>query len=324
MTDGIVTSGVLEVTGDGDPDGKITSVVLEVVGDVDEYVAPTRNVNFFMHLLPRGAAWFLTPTGKALRRFWEALAEVRDSAVDYMDDVWADMFPSTTRELTAWEQAFGIFRLDLTDAERRTRLDGLWKATGGQSPRYIQDTLQNSGFDAYVHEWWQLPATDPPVARNPYTALGAFVLGCGDPEMECGEPLAECGSTTPQNGYMLVNKIYTTRTDYTCLCGEALMECGEATAVCGENTGVIFERVDYPVPSDPNQWPYILYIGGATFPDQAVIASSRMEEFEDLLLKICPAQLWIALLVDYRAVIIEDETGFFVIEDETGFQLIEE
>jgi hypothetical protein len=123
---------------------------------------------------------------------------------------------------------------------------------------------------------------------------------------------------------MLVNKIYTTRSNLTCLCGEALMQCGEPLAQCNQNTGVIFERVNYPIPNDPLQWPYIIYIGGATFPDQATVASSRQDEFEDLLLKICPAHLWIGLLVDYRAVIIEDETGFDVIEDETGFLLIEE
>lgn len=406
-------------------------------------------IDFFKHLLPRAEAWSLVQA-KQLRDFFQGLVGSKDDLVSFMDDVWADLFPATTRELTAWEQAFGIFKLSLSEAERRTRLDGLWKATGGQSPRYIQDTLQNAGFDAYVHEWWEtnllvdgnmeasgtgawsagdgaslsketisprggtqvlritdvnlgnarqsvlifgdtyraygfargdggsapivrsagssaawtgttstawqefdvqflatggqfilekdavsgyvdfdsvtvetVPRTSPPTVRNPYTALGAFVLGCGDPEMECGEPLAACGSTTPQNGYMLVNKIYTTRTGYTCLCGEALMECGEATAACGENTGVIFERVDYPVPSDPNQWPYILYIGGETFPDQAIIASNRIEEFEDLLLKICPAQLWIALLVSYQATIIEDATGFDVIEDASGDLLIE-
>jgi hypothetical protein len=320
---GRVTSGVLEASTDGDPNGRVTQVVLEVLADVETYVAPTKNVDFFMHLLPRGAAWLLTPIGKSLRRFWEALAYTRDDFVSFMDDVWADMFPATTRELTAWEQAFGIFKLDLSDADRRTRLDGLWKATGGQSPRYIQDTLQSSGFNAYVHEWWELPATDPPVARVPFTALGASVLGCGDPEMECGEPLAECGSTTEQLGYMLVNKLYTTRTDLTCLCGEAIMECGEPLAECGQNTGIIFDRVTYPVPQDPNQWPYILYIGGATFPDQAIIASNRIEEFEDLLLKICPAQLWIALLVSYQATIIEDATGFDVIEDASSDLLIE-
>jgi hypothetical protein len=48
-----------------------------------------------------------------------------------------------------------------------------------------------------------------------------------------------------------------------------------------------------------------------------------MDEFEDLLLKICPAHLWIGVLVDFTGVIIEDETGFNVVEDETGFQLVE-
>jgi hypothetical protein len=322
MTDGRITRGVLGVAGDGDPKGRMTRVAIEVLASTEVYVPPEKNPSFFMHLLPRAEAWNLT-ISKQLRKFFEALVAVKDDAVEFLDLIWFDMFPATTRELTAWEQSFGLFRLDLTEAERRERLDGLWKATGGQSPRYIQDTMQGAGFDVYVHDWWELPATDPPVARNPYTALGASVLGCGDPLMMCGEPIAQCGATTVYNGYMLVNKIYTTQTQLTCLCGEALMQCGEPLANCNENTGVIFNRVDYPIPTDPNQWPYIIYVGGATFPDPANIGSSRMDEFEDLLLKICPAHLWIGVLVDFTGVIIEDETGFNVVEDETGFQLVE-
>lgn len=280
------------------------------------------SVSFFQHLLPRAEAWRLTTT-KQLREFFEGLVGSKDDFVEFMDLLWLDMFPVTTRELTAWEQSFGLYRLDLTEAERRERLDGLWKATGGQSPRYIQDTLQAAGFDVYVHEWWVLPAGSPPVARNPYTALGAVLLGCGEALMQCGEPIAQCGATTAYNGYMLVNKIYTTRTDLTCLCGEALMQCGEARAQCNENSGVVFERVNYPVPTDQTKWPYIYYVGGATFPDAANVGASRMDEFEDLLLKMSPAHLWIGVLVNYRSVIIEDETGFDVIEDETGFQLVE-
>ena len=106
----------------------------------------------------------------------------------------------------------------LTEQERRDRLDASWKATGGQSPRYIQDTLQAAGFDVYVHEWW-IPGSEPAVGikecvppRNPNNFLTngqqASRVACGEPLAECGEPLSQCGERYNYAvGYPLVNTI---------------------------------------------------------------------------------------------------------------------
>lgn len=319
-----ITRAALEVAGDGDPDVRITRAALEVIATLDEYVEPPKDIGFFLHLLPRAHAWTLTKVSKRLHKFWEALTCAKDDFVAHVDQIWLDMFPAYTRELSAWEAVFGLYRLDLTEAERRQRLSGLWAATGGQSPRYIQDTLQAAGFDVYVHEWWDLPLTDPPVVRNPFLSLGGVQPGCSDPFAECGEPIMECGNFTGAgSGYMLVNKLYTARTFYTCLCGEASMECGEPDAQCGENSGVIYERVNYPIPSDPDQWPYIIYIGGETFGDFATVSASRFDELEDLILKIVPAHLWVGMLVDFINYLVEDFTLNNVIDDFTSDDLIE-
>lgn len=277
------------------------------------------SLSIFQHLLPRARAWTINKVGKQLRQLFEGLVEpVIEDTREYFDLIWYDLFPSTTREIPTWEAVYGITDTGQTEQERRDRLDALWKAQGGQDPQYIQDTMQAAGFDVYVHEWWELPATSPPVARNPYLALGTNTYGCGDPLMECGEEIAQCGNHFVSNGYMLVNKIYTSQIDYICLCGEAGMECGEARAQCGENNGYIFVRKQYPIPPDPNDWPYILYIGGQTFPDEAAVPAERIDEFEDLLLKICPMQQWIALLIDVQSVVIEKSTGNTVIVKSTG------
>jgi hypothetical protein len=42
-------------------------------------------------------------------------------------------------------------------------------------------------------------------------------------------------------------------------------------------------------------------VGGETYPNLAQVAANRRDEFEDLLLKLCPAQLWIGVLVGYSA-----------------------
>ncbi len=256
-------------------------------------------VGIFKHLLPRGKAWRLT-IDKPLRQFFEGLSmALLDDAREHIDLVYLDLFPEYTRELDAWELQWNLPNTGLSDADRRTRLAARWAAKGGQSPRYIQDTLQAEGFPVFVHDWW-VPASNPPVARNPFEVLPSPGIGCGEPGAECGEPGVECGETlNPGEGYLLVNKLYSASVNGLTGCGEALAECGEDVMECGNYDGFIFNRREYEVPTDPSLWPYILYIGGQTWGNNAVIPEARREEFEDLCLKICPAQLWIALMVSY-------------------------
>jgi hypothetical protein len=60
-----------------------------------------------------------------------------------------------------------------------------------------------------------------------------------------------------------------------------------------------FGNKQYNITTDPDTWPYYLYIGGETFGDLAQIPESRRTEFETLCLKICPNQQWIGALVEY-------------------------
>ena len=269
-------------------------------------------LNFFKHILPRARAWSLT-VGKNLRSFFEAVATLGSDAEAFFAGVWNDLFPDTTRELDEWENQFNLPDTNLSDADRRARLAGVWQAQGGQSPRYIQDALQDAGFDVYLHKWWE-PGTEPAVGvkscvspRNPqlylrkeYTGLkNIFIVGCGEPEAECGEAFMSCGDSVEPLGYPLVNKIFETVRDEIVLCGESIAECGEPDAGCGNYLGFIDIPLNYIVPADPAKWPYFLYVGGATFPDLASIPSSRRDEFEELLLKICPSQQWLGILAEY-------------------------
>jgi hypothetical protein len=281
-------------------------------------------MSVFKHLLPRARATSII-VDKPLRQLFEGLSPSFETLIEYFEDIWLDIFPQTTRHIYQWERTFGIpigQGIALTEQQRRDRLDGYWQAIGGQSPRYIEDTLQAAGFDVYVHEFWELPATDPPTIRNPYVALGQVLYGCGDPQVQCGEPLALCGNSPDKDGYFLVNKLYVAGKDYTVGCGDTLAQCGEPTALCGENDGLRFFRIEYPTPSDPNVWPHIYYIGAQTFPDEAIISPDRIEEFEDLVLKISPAHLWVCLLVSVQDNVIEKSTGNTVIEKSTGNTVI--
>jgi hypothetical protein len=204
--------------------------------------------------------------------------------------------------LELWEDQFGLEpSTTLTEEERRDRLDARWKAVGGQSPRYIQDTLQNAGFDIYIHDWWA-PGSNPPIARNPLELLEndetVYQTECGELLAECGEPGAFCG-LIQGDGELIVNKIQETVTVVTVLCGEPGAQCGETEAMAGNFTEIISDFKQYTIPSDSSKFPYFIYFGSETFGQNAIVYEDRQSELCDLLLSICPAHLWIGLFVDY-------------------------
>lgn len=268
-------------------------------------------LDVFKHLLPTGRAWQIT-IGKRLRSLFEGLTAAPEDAKDYIDDVYDDLFPDTTRELSAWEDQFGLPSTQLSEAQRRSRLDATWKALGGQDPRYIEDTLRAAGFDVYVHEWWVPNGLHPtggsvngdvvPVARDPFAYLWDGVaprqyVGCGHNSAYCGGDLMFADSNNSPPGYPLVNKVRETVVSVIGA-GHALAFCGGDTAACGAEV-VSYRRKQYVIPADPTKYPYFLYIGGQNFPDVATVPLSRRDEFEDLCLKICPLEQWLGILVTY-------------------------
>jgi len=234
----------------------------------------------FKHLLPQARAWQLT-INKQLKQFFEGLTvALIDDTRTFLDEIFQDIDPAETRELDTWETQFGLPNTSLSEADRRNRLDAAWKATGGQSPRYIQDTLQDNGFDVYVHEWW-VPGTEPAVgvkscvaARNAATIL-----------------------VSPK--YPLVNIVLETTPDLIVLAGEAIAQAGEVDAQAGNYIDFKDARREYVTPLNSDQHHYFLYIGAASFGTLAQIDSGRRDEFEALCLKICPCHLWLGMIVEY-------------------------
>jgi uncharacterized protein YmfQ (DUF2313 family) len=219
----------------------------------------------FQHLLPRSRAWSLV-TDKTLRRFFEGLAAgAAAPARAAVDSVWLELLPETTTELIEWEQQFGLWGSG-TEAQRRAALSAAWSATGGQSPRYLQDTVQAAGFDLYIHGW---RAPDDSV-RNPHNHTTHPLLGT----VQCDDDTA------------------------------AQSQCGDAEAQCdrflvGDPGYLVNELLNYeappPIPADPLTWRHFVYWGGETFDTPAVVPDSRLLELKRLLLKLCPAHLWIVL-----------------------------
>lgn len=266
-------------------------------------------LRIFKHLLPNARAWRLT-IDKKLRQFFEGLTGLGEDVNIFFDGVWLDIFPETTRQIPEWEKQFGLSNTIVNEQERRDRLDATWKALGGQSPRYIQDTLQAAGFDVYVHEWW-VPGTEAAVnvkaaatARDPFLYLNDGIQPLqyysvdGGADMQDGDiAKAMDGASIQPSGYPLVNKILIPSVD---VIGDGSSEMIDG-GINAQDGGflTVYSLKLYELPADPTKYPYFLYIGGATFPDRANIPVSRRNEFETLCLKICPTQQWLGILVDY-------------------------
>ena len=141
-----------------------------------------------------------------------------------------------------------------------------------------------------------------PEARNPFLYLWDGVsprefIGTGHDQAYCGGDLMYSNSQDSVPGYPLVNKILESA-DGNIGVGHQLMYAGGDTAAVGV-TIVGYGFKQYVMPADPDTYPYYLYIGGEVFPEVATLPLSRKDEFEALCLKICPAEQWLGILVNY-------------------------
>ena len=254
-------------------------------------------IGMFRYLLPTGKAWRLT-INKQLRQFFEGLTWLQTDVKTYTDSAYTDMFPQTTRLLDELEAEYGYLPGSLTEQERRDRLSARMASVGGQSPKYLQNTLQAAGFNVYIHEWW---SDDTPTARNPNEFLvnvGTLGWTLGNPYFTLGNPAATLGGGGG-NGTVLVNKIVTTVPEFPNTLGNPAFTLGGATSTLGYFTSYAPKAKEYPIPNDPSLWPHFLYFGAETFPELAQVPADRRDEFETLLLRICPAHLWLGLLIQY-------------------------
>ena len=109
-----------------------------------------------------------------------------------------------------------------------------------------------------LYVWENSPAQDPSIF------FVASLMQCGEPLAQCGEPDAQAQHFT---GELIVNgDIFDFTVDYVVQCGETLAQCGEYTALAGNFTGVTRTKIEYPIPTDPKDWPLVFFVGGpATF-----------------------------------------------------------
>jgi hypothetical protein len=218
-----------------------------------------------------------TAQGLQLWRFLKALSFAPEKAVYYVDRVVEDLFPETTRELDEWERQFGLAGTG-TEEDRRAQLAAAWSASGGQSPRYLQDVIQAAGFNLWIHEW-RIPIGPPWLPRDPRDYTSPPTIG----EAQCASSVtlvaqAQCsgfvGSQDVCSDFLVNEPRYLVNQDLT-------------------------RRAPPPIPADPATWVFFIYWGAAVFPNHAEVPAGRRAELERLLLKLCPDHQWLVMLVDY-------------------------
>ncbi len=279
--------------------------------------------NTFKHLVTRSQAWRLvaSPFREYIKGFSFFPADLRD----FIDRVWLDILPLTTRELPKWEQQFNLTQSGCV-SERTNNLGGRWKAQGGQGFDYLEDLIQSSGYpQVFLHQWWigvdafRTYCLSPDSDCGSETAeCGVLLLGgsievidpngvldiiyltyCLGPDSDCGSSEAECGGVI-YDTKLLVNKGPELASfDFQTYCLAPDSDCGSSEAECGIVTGLLFVPIPYHIPQNESQWHYMIYVGAEVFGDIAEVPEELQGEFERLLLGILPYQQWIGLLINY-------------------------
>lgn len=223
-----------------------------------------------------------------IRIFLEKLAYIRD--------------PYNTFTFSDLEKEYGIITKDNISEEVRIAqlVTKIYEKAGTGSKDNLENALQRAGFDVLVHS--NSPAVDPAIFLDQ-----AFQLVCGDPvNAFCGDPNAYCGRV---GGYLLVNgAIFTRRPAYLSVGDTLNAFAGDPVCVSGYFLGLIKEEKEYSIPSDPDTWPFIFFVGGEatrggsgelTDIETADVPTERRQEFENIILAYKPIFTWAGLIINY-------------------------
>jgi hypothetical protein len=205
---------------------------------------------------------------RTIDRFWYGFAYGFADARKYAGNMLLDLYSNSTRDLDEWEYQYGLPRASATN-DRRANVLAAHQSTGGQGPDYLQAVVQAAGFPLYIHEWFDVGSSGSPL--DPRSVTVTPRLGrtrCGGPRANCGDPDARCDSSLANNPLYIVNK-------------------------------QLLRIAPPSISNDPSAWPKFLYWGAEIFPGHASVPAARRAELERLLLKICPMDQWLVVLVDY-------------------------
>lgn len=208
--------------------------------------------------------------------------------------------PTNTLVLSDLEKEYGVITNDnLTEEQRINLLIPLVyaKKTNGTDDD-LQTKFDQAGFDVTVYQ--NSPAIDPAIILDQN-----FVMQAQDGTNHyAGNTDAYAGRV---GGDLLVNgPIYGQRPDYF---AAGNIYAGNDQAVSGYFERLIQEPIEYEIPTDPDVWPFVFFVGGdATFDpvtgailtiEQGLVSSAQEKQFNDIILKHKPMFTWCGRVVTF-------------------------
>jgi hypothetical protein len=252
-------------------------------------------------LMPPGSIW-RPKSGGDFDNFQEGLADSIEDVREDLDDLSEVRRPSTTTVLSDLEKEYGLTTdPNLSEAVRRMQLASkkFPKIRNG-SKDHLQDALDAAGFNVQVHE--NSPAVDPAIFLDQ-----AFQMVAGTTNAVAGNQDAFAGRV---GGELLVNGDLIIQTPaYIMQAGGVNAFAWNAQAVAGRFDVFNQNIFQYEIPTDPNDWPLVFFVGGDAIRDGsgalteiqlADVPNERKLEFKRTILKIKPTHSWAGLIIDYN------------------------
>lgn len=249
-------------------------------------------------VMPKGSIWTVKAGG-----FFDALLDALSDSLNTVKlklSGLADIRNAKkTIVLDELERDYGVaFNPNLTEAERRAALDARINAIDNTGSREeLERALQRAGFPLFVYS--NTPAVDPDYFNTNY------LMVAGNSNAFAGVSTAIAGSFKADivvNGDIIVET-----PTYSMVAGGGNAFAGNKGAFAGI-TGFFERFYEYFLPNNPENWPFVFFIGGtAQFAlngslvsiERVDISDDRRLELREIILKYKPSFTWGVLLVDY-------------------------
>ena len=258
-------------------------------------------------LLPPGPLW-VPENDEGLDQLIEGIAESSEDIAEFLNNLATLRNPALTTILSDLEKEYGIATdLSLSETIRRMRLaTKKTKSNGNGSKDDLQAALDGSGFTQLtVYE--NSPAVDPAIFLDQVfqmvadgdNAFAGFIPVGGPPSTAFAGRIG---------GELIVNgDVFTQAPAFLSQAGDAF--AGGLHSFAGQFDELIITKIEYDIPTDPDDWPLVFFVGGAaTFAgdgslltiDNAQVDASRESELKRTILSIKPIHSWCGLIVTFN------------------------
>jgi hypothetical protein len=216
----------------------------------------------------------------------------------FLSDLDCIRDPSCTSFLADLEKEFGVFtNTNLTEQQRRDQLTPIvFNRSFNGSVDNLQQALDDAGFTVQVHE--NSPAVDPAIFLDQ-----DFQMVAAGSNAYAGRSDAYAGKV---GGELLVNgEIFKTRKIVIPCAGNLYAGDGQTA---GEYLSLERTEITYAIPTDPDDWPLVFFVGGDATRDGtgalteiqlAPVPLEQEQEFKRIILKYKPIHSWAGLVIDF-------------------------